>query len=74
MSKYEKIKITQDAMRELNNALVVDVTFDNAREAIAVRLGYLYKALEELEKEYGYNVEEVFGEQIAEIQTLEKGA
>ena len=74
MSKYEKIKVTQDAMRELNNALVVDVTFDNAREAVAVRLGYLYKALEELEKEYGYTVEEVFGVQIAEIQTLEKGA
>lgn len=74
MSKYEKIKITQDAMRELNNALFVDVTFDNAREAVAVRLGYLYKALEELEAEYGYTAEEVFGEQIAEIQTLEKGA
>ena len=74
MSKYEKIKLAQDAMRELNNALFVDVTFDNAREEIAVRLGHLYKALEELEKEYGYTVGEVFGEQIADIQTLEKGA
>ena len=72
--KCQKIKAVQGAMIELNQALIMEVTFDNAREAIAVRLGHLYKALEELEAEYGYNVEEVFGEQIAEIQTLEKGA
>ena len=70
--KLEAIRQAQDAMRDLNNALFVDVTFDNAREIIGRKLGQLYKAAEQLEMTYGFTDLEIFGELIAEIQTQEK--
>ena len=72
--KCQKIKAVQGAMIELNQALILEVTSDNARERVAERMGRLYKALEELEAEMDLTAEEIFGEQIDTIQTQEKGA
>ena len=71
--KLEAIRQAQDAMRDLNNALFVDVTFDNAREIIGKKLGRLYDAAEQLEAIYGFTKAEIFGELIAEIE-VPKGA
>ena len=72
--KLQKIAEVRSALIELNQALLIEVTFDNAREQVAERMGRLYKALEELESEMDLTAEEIFGEQIETIQTQEKGA
>ena len=72
--KLQKIAEVRSALIELNQALLIEVTFDNAREQVAERMGRLYKALEELESEMDLTAEEIFGEQIETIQIQEKGA
>ena len=44
------------------------------RAEAAEWLGKMYKALEKFETEHDLTVEEIFGAQIDEIQTQEKGA
>ena len=72
--KLQKIAEVRGALIELNQALLIEVTVNNAREQVASRMGRLYKALEELEAEMDLTAEEIFGEQIETIQTQEKGA
>ena len=72
--KLQKIAEVRSALIELNQALLIEVTVNNAREQVASRMGRLYKALEELEAEMDLTAEEIFGEQIETIQTQEKGA
>lgn len=71
--KYKTIVEALKAMDSMKDALLSEIAYDNAREHICPRLGALYKALEELESEMDLTAEEIFGEQIDEIQTP-KGA
>ena len=47
---------------------------DGKRAEAAEWLGKMYKALEKFETEHDLTTEEIFGAQIDEIQTQEKGA
>lgn len=46
----------------------------DARKIVGPLIGEAYAELERLEKIYGFTPEEIFSEQIAKIQTMEKGA
>ena len=46
----------------------------DAREFVGPLIGEAHAELERMERIYGFTPEEIFGEQIAKIQTLEKGA
>lgn len=46
----------------------------DAREVVGPLIGEAHAELERLERIYGFTPEEIFSEQIAKIQTMEKGA
>lgn len=72
MSRESAARAFRAAFREMDRKMQSGSS--DAREIVGPLIGEAYAELERMERTFGFTPEEIFSEQIAKIQTVEKGA